>query len=140
MVIGDLFEELIEYSSLDSLGSLVTYLLGMLENQVDTSPLDSTREDHWSIREEVKPLGEIVHISLHDGLLVHTWLREYEIPLIDDDDDSFFCLESNTDDMLILMGHSINSINHDGNHIRSLDRSLCSHHAPLLDIGIADLA
>lgn len=135
MIIGDLFEELVEYSSLDSLVPLDADRDRMLEDEIDTLVLDRCREHDWSIREEVELLREIMHIPLKDRVLVDSWLVHHLVPLVDDEDDSLLFFHRFTDDMLVLMSHSLERIDHDRDDIGSLHGLLRSHHTPLLDIG-----
>ena len=134
MIIGDLIKEFIEHSCLDTLHTLFLDLLSMLEDEVDTLPFDRLSEHHWSIGKEVELLRKIAHIPLEDSIYTDIWLCEDFVPLIEDEDDSFFLLHGFSDDMLILMRDSFVCVYDDRDDICSLDRSLCSEYTPLFYI------
>ena len=64
MIIGNLFEEFVKYSSLDSFVAFFSYLDSMFEDEIDTLSLDRCREYNRSIREKIELLREIMHISI----------------------------------------------------------------------------
>jgi len=140
MIIGNLLEELIEDSCLDSFFSLVSDMLSMIEDEIDPTTLDRTREDDGSIREKVELLPKIDHKTIQNGIRSDIFFLHDEIPFIHDDNDSLLRLESDTRYMEILMSHPLDRIDHESDDIRSLDRSLGSHDTPLLDIPMSDLS
>lgn len=92
MVVGDLVEKFIEHSCLHTLLALSMDSESMIQDELDTLPFDRLSEYNWRIREKVELLRQIHHISVEDGIGIHTWLREDLIPLIQDEDDTLFCL------------------------------------------------
>ena len=140
MIIGDLIKEFIEHSCLDTLHTLFLDLLSMLEDEIDTLAFYSLSEHYWSIRKKVELLRKIAHIPLEDSIYTDIWLCEDFVPLIEDEDDSFFLFHGFSDDMLILMGDSLECVHHDCNDISTLDRALSSKHTPLFDISRSDLS
>lgn len=139
MIIGDLIEEFIEHSGLHTFLSLGMDRDGMIEHEIDTLAFYRLSEDDGRVREEVKLLRKIGHIALEDRIGIDPWFCEDFVPLIEDENNSFFCLDRFSDDMLILMGDSLISIHDDRDDICSLDGSLRAQDTPLFDIRTSDL-
>ena len=139
MIIGDLIEKFIEYSGLHSFHTLISDMESMLEDEIDTFPLYRLGKYHRCIGEEVEFLRKIGHITIENGILSDIGLREDLVPLVQDKDDSFFGLESLSDDDLILMSHTIIGIDDKSDDISTLDRALSSHDTPIFDIPTSDL-
>ena len=139
MIVGDLIEELIEYSCLHTLLSLRMDRNRMIKDEIDTLPFYRLSEYYRRVREEVELLREVRHISIEDRIDIDSWFREDFIPLIEDEDDSFFCLDRFPDDMLILMSDSLECVHDDRDNICSLYRPLSTQDTPLLYIRTSDL-
>jgi hypothetical protein len=97
------------------------------EDEIDTTILYSRSKYYWCIREKIKLFRKINHIAIQYSIGINTWFGKDLIPLVNNKYDSFFCLHSLTNDMLILVSYTLIGVYNNSNNIRALDRSLGTH-------------
>lgn len=140
MIIDDLREELIKDSCFDTLFPLEIDRDCMFEDTIDFFAIDRLREYDRRIREKVKLLSHVFHISIEDRLPIDSRLIENAIPLVHDEDNPLLGFDRTTSNMQILMRNTLNRIDHDCDDIGAIDRALSPEYTPLLDIRRSDFS